>query len=93
MRLAPHHRVSALEAFMDRDEFAKLLDDAIRSKSFSGVVSIDWQGANVYERAFGYADRSNSVENAMDTRFKIASGTKFLTALAIDSGIFSLTKK
>ena len=37
----------------------------------------------LYERAAGYADRSNQIANTLDTRFGIASGTKFFTALAI----------
>ncbi len=37
----------------------------------------------MYEKAFGYADHSNRLENNVATRFGIASGTKFLTALAI----------
>jgi CubicO group peptidase (beta-lactamase class C family) len=68
---------------MDQVEFTKILDTAIDAKSFSGVVSVRWQETLLYEKAFGYADRSNKLENAVDTRFGIASGTKFLTALAI----------
>jgi CubicO group peptidase (beta-lactamase class C family) len=37
----------------------------------------------LYERAAGYADRSNKIANTLETRFGIASGTKFFTALAI----------
>jgi CubicO group peptidase (beta-lactamase class C family) len=47
------------------------------------VVSIRHRGQVLYERAAGYADRSNKIANSRDTRFGIASGTKFLTALAI----------
>jgi CubicO group peptidase (beta-lactamase class C family) len=68
---------------MNQVEFTKILDNVIEAKSFSGVVSIGWQDSILYEKAFGYADRSNKLENKVDTRFGIASGTKFLTALAI----------
>jgi CubicO group peptidase (beta-lactamase class C family) len=68
---------------MDKLEFANTLENAIREKSFSGVVSIARQGTTLYEKAFGFADRSNKLENEVSTRFGIASGTKFLTALAI----------
>ncbi len=37
----------------------------------------------VYERANGFADRTHRVLNTLETRFGIASGTKFFTALAI----------
>ena len=51
--------------------------------AFSGVISIRQKGSVLYEQATGYADRSNKVENTVGTRFGIASGTKFFTALAI----------
>ena len=59
------------------------LDASIDTHAFSGVVSIRLHGQPLYERAAGYADRSNRIANSRDTRFGIASGTKFLTALAI----------
>ncbi len=59
------------------------LNTSIEMHAFSGVVSIRQKGSVLYERAAGYADRSNKVENAVETRFGIASGTKFFTALAI----------
>ena len=68
---------------MNQVEFAQALDSAIAAKSFSGVVSVTFQDAICYQKAFGYAERSNKLENQVGTRFGIASGTKFLTALAI----------
>jgi CubicO group peptidase (beta-lactamase class C family) len=65
------------------DQLAKTLDTTVEEQGFSGVISIRQQGAVIYERATGYADRSNRVANTLDTRFGIASGTKFFTALAI----------
>lgn len=59
------------------------VDAAIAAHSFSGVVSIRRGDDLLMERAVGYADRSNRMANTLDTRFGIASGTKFLTALAI----------
>lgn len=59
------------------------LNAAIEKHTFSGVVRIRHQGSIVYERAAGYADRNNKIANALGTRFGIASGTKFFTALAI----------
>ena len=64
-------------------QLAGRLDASIDTHAFSGVVSIRQQGETLYERAAGYADRSNHLANTLDTRFGIASGTKFLTALAI----------
>ncbi len=50
---------------------------------FSGVIFIKINGTVEFEEAYGYADRSNKIPNTIDTRFGIASGTKFLTALGI----------
>ena len=64
-------------------EFADALEASINAHAFSGVVSIRQNGHGLYQRAAGYADRSNKIANTLETRFGIASGTKFLTALAI----------
>ncbi len=65
------------------EQLFELLDAAIETHAFSGVVSIRQHGEILYERAAGYADRSNKIANTLDTRFGIASGTKFFTSLAI----------
>lgn len=68
---------------MDRAKLANIADTSIDQHAFSGVVSIRQQDTVLYERAAGYADRSNKIANTLETRFGIASGTKFFTALAI----------
>ncbi len=68
---------------MDYAQLPALLDTSMENHAFSGVVSVRRQGAVLYERAAGYADRSNRIANTCETRFGIASGTKFFTALAI----------
>lgn len=73
------------------------LNSAIEKQAFSGVVRIRQKDDILYECAAGYADRSNKVENRLDTRFGIASGTKFFTALAIgkliEEGALSLSTR
>jgi CubicO group peptidase (beta-lactamase class C family) len=64
-------------------QLAEMLDLSLATHTFSGVVSVRQQGQVLYERAAGFADRSNKVANTVETRFGIASGTKFFTALAI----------
>jgi CubicO group peptidase (beta-lactamase class C family) len=59
------------------------LNNSLKKHIFSGVVSIRQHDRVLYERSAGYAERSNRVRNTLDTRFGIASGTKFFTALAI----------
>ena len=68
---------------MNQGQLVAALDASIETHAFSGVVSVRQHGRVLYERAAGYADRSNRIANTLDTRFGIASGTKFFTALAI----------
>ena len=61
---------------------------------FSGIVSIFQADSPLYEQAFGYRDVPNQAPNSPATRFGIASGTKFSTALGIgrliDQGLLEL---
>lgn len=70
---------------------------SIEKNNFSGVISIKEKGEIIYENAAGFADRSNKVRNNIETKFGIASGTKFFTALAIgkliEKGEISLETK
>lgn len=68
---------------MQHAQLTKTLDTSVEEHAFSGVISIRRRGTVLYERAAGYADRSHKIENTLETRFGIASGTKFFTALAI----------
>jgi len=68
---------------MEAGQLTTILDTAIDGHAFSGVIDIRHKDTVLYARAAGYADRSNKLANTLATRFGIASGTKFLTALAI----------
>jgi CubicO group peptidase (beta-lactamase class C family) len=70
-------------------QLVTMIDASMATHGFSGVVSIRQQGRVLYERAAGFADRSNHLQNTLETRFGIASGTKFFTALAIGKLIAS----
>ncbi len=52
-------------------------------EDFSGAVSIKEGKKTLYQEAFGYAEISNRRKNNRETRFGIASGAKFFTALGI----------
>ena len=75
----------------------QVIEQTVSETSFSGVVFVKLNGSVEFEKAYGYADRSNKIRNTVDTRFGIASGTKFLTALGIgkliDRGEISLASK
>jgi CubicO group peptidase (beta-lactamase class C family) len=68
---------------MEHAQLTKTLNTSIDEHAFSGVISIHHKNTVLYERAADYADRSNKIANTLATRFGIASGTKFFTALAI----------
>ena len=50
---------------------------------FSGVVLVSKGDAVVYEKAFGFADRTFKVPNTINTKFHIASVSKPITAAAV----------
>jgi CubicO group peptidase (beta-lactamase class C family) len=64
---------------MDIKEILK----AIESKDFSGVVYLEDNEEMVVEAVNGYANRPEKILNNMETKFAIASGTKFFTVLGI----------
>jgi len=76
------------------DDLDQLVATTAAAQGFSGAVQVTLDRAIVLAMAFGEADRSAGIRNTVDTRFGIASGTKFLTALAagtlIDDGTLAL---
>ena len=74
-------------------ELTQAIEECAAEHDFSGVVSVYRDNETIYSRGFGFADVKNKVENRIDTRFGLASGTKLLTALGIgrliDSGVLS----
>ncbi|HET9328870.1 MAG TPA: serine hydrolase domain-containing protein, partial [Candidatus Eisenbacteria bacterium] len=77
-----------------RNDLDELVATTAAKHAFSGAVQVTIDRATVLAEAFGEADRSAGIRNTVDTRFGIASGTKFLTALAagalIDDGKLAL---
>ena len=57
--------------------------DKIIDKDFSGAISISKDSEVIFEKAYGYADISNKINNKIDTKFQTASGCKIFTAVAI----------
>ena len=50
---------------------------------FTGVVSVEEAGSNVFTQGYGYANRAERLPNTPETRFGVASGSKIFTAIAI----------
>ena len=61
------------------------VDAAAERHGFSGVVRVDRGGETELSIAYGYADRSHQIPNAVHTLFATASGSKGLTALVVMS--------
>jgi CubicO group peptidase (beta-lactamase class C family) len=61
------------------------VDRIAAETGFSGVVRVDRGDDVQLVKAYGLAHRSCNIANAFDTQFAIASGTKGLTALTVES--------
>ncbi|MGD9143303.1 MAG: serine hydrolase domain-containing protein, partial [Dehalococcoidia bacterium] len=59
------------------------IQDQVEFDTFSGVVAIFQGNIPIIQKAYGYADIANKRKNKVNTKFAIASGTKFFTALSI----------
>ncbi|ADU28924.1 serine hydrolase domain-containing protein [Evansella cellulosilytica] len=73
------------------------LEGVINKINFSGVILAKNEQETLIEAAYGYANRSDEIENKQDTRFGIASGCKLFTAIAIcqlvESGKLTMNTK
>ncbi|WP_199621295.1 serine hydrolase domain-containing protein [Paenibacillus alkalitolerans] len=63
---------------------SQLIEDInnVEDNPFSGAVLFKNNG-NTFEQGYGYANRSERIQNTVYTRFGIASGCKIFTAVAI----------
>ena len=64
-------------------DIAEVIERTAHDSDFSGVVRVDRIDAPTVTMAFGLADRRHHVANTTATRFGIASGTKWWTALTV----------
>ncbi len=76
-----------VNAAMSTDELSAALDGFLgkltTDDTFSGVVLVARNGAPVFHRAYGYADRARRVPNTTRTRFNVGSINKTFTQMAI----------
>src|SRR5882724_2797122 len=61
----------------------KTLDSLAAAGEFSGVALLAKDGAPVFERAYGLADREVRTPNTIETAFNLGSINKFFTQVAI----------
>ncbi|WP_291911057.1 serine hydrolase [Chitinophaga sp. CB10] len=62
---------------------ARHLDQLAATDHFSGVVLIARNRKTVFNKAYGYANLSDSIPNRLNTRFNLASMGKMFTGMAI----------
>jgi len=62
---------------------AKLGDQFLSEREFSGVVLVARDGRVLFEKAYGMANRELAVPNKLETKFRLGSVTKQFTAMAI----------
>ncbi len=61
----------------------KLMDRFYENEQFYGTILIAVKGEIIYQHATGYADRDSLIPNTLDTKFRIASATKPMTAMLV----------
>ncbi len=68
---------------MEKKDIEKCMNEWNSENDFSGIISVVIEDKPLFEKAYGYANRSDELLNAINTRFAIASGTKIFTGLAV----------
>ncbi|ALC52792.1 TPA: serine hydrolase [Bacillus thuringiensis] len=80
-----------------KDEINKIVKEIQKKIDFSGVVLVKKEKDIIYEKAMGYANKSECINNTIQTRFGIASGCKIFTAIGIcqlvEKGVISFHTK
>ncbi|HUV30416.1 MAG TPA: serine hydrolase domain-containing protein [Acidobacteriota bacterium] len=68
---------------LDIQRLADCIENQAEPEPFSGVVYLTKGAEVLFERACGFAIKSESIINKIDTRFQMASGCKIFTGVAI----------
>ncbi|MEC9484875.1 MAG: serine hydrolase domain-containing protein [Candidatus Izemoplasma sp.] len=68
---------------MHKADIQQRLGKVVDTIGFSGVAQLYYQDELIYETVAGYRHKSEKLPITINTRFGIASGTKFFTALGI----------
>lgn len=59
------------------------IEKQVTADAFSGAVIVAKNGTLIYAEAYGFADRDKKVANTLDTRFRIGSMNKMMTAVTM----------
>lgn len=55
----------------------------IEKESFQGTILVAQKGKIIHQKAYGFADRENKINNTIKTQFQIGSLTKSFVAIAV----------
>ena len=76
-----------LPGFINAQTIAQKADDLLRAytdqQKFSGNVLIAKGDTILFEKAYGYADKSSGQLNTIETEFRVGSLTKMFTSTVI----------
>jgi D-alanyl-D-alanine carboxypeptidase len=73
----------AQSAFGQAPTLGKFVDGYAKKHDFSGTILIQKNAKIAYARSFGLANRQHKIPNRLETKYKVASITKALTAVLI----------
>lgn len=65
------------------EKIDEVVETLYKNGQFQGVVLVSVRGEIIYKKAVGYANIEDSIPNTIDTKFRIASFTKPITAILI----------
>lgn len=65
------------------NELNNLMDDYYHYKHFNGTVLVAEKGQIILKKAYGFSNFELETENTLDTKFRIASITKEITAVLV----------
>ncbi len=65
------------------EKLEKCLKLIVKDEEFSGTVLLAKNGKSIFQKAYGFSNKSDQIENDINTKFNIASVGKIFTGVAI----------
>lgn len=75
--------MATISTHLKAQTYTSYIDSFAKANNFNGTILIQEKNKISYQKSFGQADLQFKVPNSTDTRYKIASITKFFTAVLI----------
>ena len=79
----PQYKPELKFSMHDVEEIDRVINTLYENGQFSGAILVSVKGEVVYKKAVGCANLANGIPNTCDTKFRIASFTKPITAMLI----------